>query len=111
MSMPNSPTPIRVVEAMTGADLAQAADLWLRSPRGDEAWQANQPRRVFLAFIGDEPVAVAQARASQFGTVGLDHFRALPGTETERLRERLTDFLRASLRTRRSTRPLAAAAA
>ena len=111
MSMSNTSTPIRIVEATTGVDLAQAADLWLRSPRGGEAWQANQPRRVFLAFIGDEPVAVAQARTSQFGTVGLEHFRALPGTETEELRERLTDFLRASQRSRRSTRTLAAVAA
>ena len=111
MLMSKTPAPIRVVEVTTGADLAQAANLWLRTPRGDEAWQANQPRRVLLAFVGDDPVAVAQARTSQFGTVGLERFRAVPGTESELLRDQFTDFLRTSLLNRRGTRPLAAVAA
>ena len=110
MSMSNTTAPIRVVEVTTGADLAQAANLWLRTPRGDEAWQANQPRRVLLAFVGDAPVAVAQARTSQFGTVGLERFRVIPGSEAELLRDQLTEFLDASRRNARSMRPLAVAA-
>ena len=109
MTALHSFSPIRVVEATTGRELAQAVGLWLRASRVGEPWRGNASDRLLLAYAGGVPVAVAEVQPTQFGTVGIRRFGAAPGADAEGLREHLIDFLPAAPAV--NNHPLVAAAA
>ena len=109
MSIPRFTTPIRVTEAATGVQLAQAAGLWLRASRVGEPWRVHASDRVLVAFAGGTPVAVAEVQPTQFGTLGIGRFRAALGHDAEGLRAQLIDFAGGASNVGRSSyRPLAA---
>jgi hypothetical protein len=105
-SKPQPSSPIHIVEATTGPQLAQAAGLLLRSSRLGQPWRINASDRVLLAYDDGTPptvpdgtpiaVAVAEVQPVQFGKLGIRRFRSPTNAnnDNERLREHMTDFLR-----------------
>ncbi len=96
MTLLHASSPIRVVEATTGRELAQAVGLWLRASRVGEPWRGNASDRLLLAYSGGAPVAVAEVQPTQFGTVGIRRFQAAAGADTARLRDQMVHFLLAA---------------